>query len=130
MEIICFHNPEEENGYLSNWYLSDFSIDGIKFSSMEQYMMYQKACCFHDEEIANKILHTDNVARIKQMVRIQLNLGYVNYLSIANEKNDNIKSEKDESFWIFCPIAKNREIYIPDRMWQQQVAFQNMDLAI
>lgn len=20
--IICFHNPEEENGYLSNWYLS------------------------------------------------------------------------------------------------------------
>ena len=42
MEIICFHNPEEENGYLSNWYLSDFSIDGIKFSSMEQYMMYQK----------------------------------------------------------------------------------------
>lgn len=69
MEIICFHNPEEENGYLSNWYLSDFSIDGIKFSSMEQYMMYQKASCFHDEEIANKILHTDNVARIKQMGR-------------------------------------------------------------
>ena len=19
--MICFHNPEEENGYLSNWYL-------------------------------------------------------------------------------------------------------------
>ena len=32
-------------------------------------MMYQKASCFHDEEIANKILHTDNVARIKQMGR-------------------------------------------------------------
>ena len=55
MEIICFHNPEEENGYLSNWYLSDFSIDGIKFSSMDQYMMYQNAICFHDEKIANKI---------------------------------------------------------------------------
>lgn len=74
MEIICFHNPEEENGYLSNWYLSDFSIDGIKFSSMEQYMMYQKASCFHDEEIANKILHTDNVARIKQMGRAVKNM--------------------------------------------------------
>ena len=27
MEIICFHNPDEENGYLSNWYLSDFEVD-------------------------------------------------------------------------------------------------------
>ena len=32
-------------------------------------MMYQKARCFHGEEIANKILHTDNVACIKQMGR-------------------------------------------------------------
>ena len=39
MEIICFHNPDEENGYLSNWFHSDFSIDEIEFSSMEQYMM-------------------------------------------------------------------------------------------
>ena len=69
MEIICFHNPDEENGYLSNWYLSDFILDGIQYSSMEQYMMYQKACCFNDVESANKILHTDNVARIKQMGR-------------------------------------------------------------
>lgn len=22
MNIICFHNPDEENGYLSNWYMS------------------------------------------------------------------------------------------------------------
>ena len=32
-------------------------------------MMYQKACCFHDEEIANNILHTDNVAEIKKLGR-------------------------------------------------------------
>ena len=36
-EIICFHSPDECNGYLSNWYLSDFSVDGIGYSSMEQY---------------------------------------------------------------------------------------------
>lgn len=29
MNVICFHNPDEENGYLSNWYLSDFIVDGI-----------------------------------------------------------------------------------------------------
>ena len=41
MNIVCFHNPNEENGYLSNWYLSEFECDGIRFSSMEQYMMFQ-----------------------------------------------------------------------------------------
>ena len=64
MNVICFHNPDEENGYLSNWYLSHFTVNGIDFSSMEQFMMYQKACHFHDEEIANDILHTDNVAML------------------------------------------------------------------
>ena len=69
MNVICFHNPDEENGYLSNWYLSHFTVNGIDFSSMEQFMMYQKACRFHDEEIANNILHTDNVAEIKKLGR-------------------------------------------------------------
>lgn len=54
--MICFHNPEEENGYLSNWYMSEFIIDGITFSSMEKYMMYQKAQIFHDSKIMQKIL--------------------------------------------------------------------------
>ena len=28
VSVICFHNPNEENGYLSNWYMSDFIVDG------------------------------------------------------------------------------------------------------
>ena len=28
---------------MSNWHLSEFTVDGIKFSSMEQYMMCEKA---------------------------------------------------------------------------------------
>ena len=43
MNIICFHNPDEENGYLSNWYRCVFEVNGIIFSSMEQFMMYKKA---------------------------------------------------------------------------------------
>ena len=69
MNVICFHNPEEENGYLSNWYLSDFTINNIKFTSMEQYMMYSKALLFNDRDIANEILKTDDVAAIKALGR-------------------------------------------------------------
>ena len=69
MAIICFHKPDEENGYLSNWYMSDFSVDSITYSSMEQYMMYMKAKVFKDEVIANQILQTSNVAEIKALGR-------------------------------------------------------------
>ena len=69
MKIICFHNPDEEYGFLSNWYRSEFILSEIVFSSMEQYMMYEKAGCFHDEEIASQILKTEDVAEIKQLGR-------------------------------------------------------------
>lgn len=67
--IICFHNPDEENGYLSNWYKSEFIAEGKTFSSMEQYMMFQKAITFNDKEIAEKILKTEDVAQIKALGR-------------------------------------------------------------
>jgi ribA/ribD-fused uncharacterized protein len=67
--IVRFHNPDEPNGYLSNWYLSDFEIDGIKFTSMEQYMMYKKAICFKDKEAAREILATNDVGKIKSLGR-------------------------------------------------------------
>ena len=69
MQIICFHNPEEENGYLSNWYLSDFVVDEVPFTSMEQFMMYRKANCFGDTDIVAQIMNTKNVARIKELGR-------------------------------------------------------------
>lgn len=71
--MICFHNPDEENDYLSNWYPSAFVVDGIPFSSMEQYMMYEKAILFEDHITAEKILETDDVAEIKALGRIVRN---------------------------------------------------------
>ena len=73
MTIICFHNPDEENGYLSNWYPSRFKANDISFSSMEQYMMYKKAECFKDKDTAEKILATDDVAKIKALGRLVAN---------------------------------------------------------
>lgn len=70
MAVICFHNPYEENGYLSNWYPSPFTLDGVAFSSMEQYMMYRKAVCFGDDKVAAQILVTEDVAEIKTLGRL------------------------------------------------------------
>ncbi|NDO46546.1 NADAR family protein [Clostridium sp. MD294] len=67
--IICFHNPDEINGYLSNWFLSEFTKNDILFSSMEQYMMYQKAKLFQDNDIASKILNTSDAGKIKALGR-------------------------------------------------------------
>ena len=69
MPVICFHNADEENGYLSNWYPSAFTLKGIDFSSMEQYMMYRKAKLFQDLSAANLILQTNDVAEIKKLGR-------------------------------------------------------------
>lgn len=71
--IIGFHNPDEVNGYLSNWYLANFIVDGIEYSSMEQYMMHQKAVMFNDNNIAEQIMNTTNVGKIKALGRSILN---------------------------------------------------------
>ena len=73
MSIVCFHNPDEENGYLSNWYPSKFTVDGVNFSSMEQYMMYKKALCFEDIHTAESILAAEDVAEIKTLGRLVSN---------------------------------------------------------
>ena len=70
MTVVCFHNPSEENGYLSNWYPCRFTVEGVDFSSMEQYMMYKKAVYFGDKAVAAQILATDDVAEIKALGRL------------------------------------------------------------
>ena len=72
MKVIGFHNPDEVNGYFSNWYMVNFTVGDMSFSSMEQYMMYRKAICFHDGEIATKVLASDDVAEIKNLGRHSL----------------------------------------------------------
>jgi len=56
-------------GYLSNWYKSEFTVNGIKFVNSEQYMMYQKAMVFGDTEIAEKILASTSPSEVKGLGR-------------------------------------------------------------
>ena len=46
------------DGIFSNWYYSDFIVDGILFNCGEQYMMYHKAMTFGDTKTAQKIIET------------------------------------------------------------------------
>lgn len=58
------------NGIYSQWYPSRFVIDEIPFVNCEQYMMYQKAMLFGDQEIADKILLTDKPDEHKRLGRM------------------------------------------------------------
>lgn len=48
------------SGTFSQWFASEFTIDGEKFTSAEQYMMYKKALLFGDEDVAYAIMRTNN----------------------------------------------------------------------
>lgn len=55
-KFVIFFHEYDENGVCSNWYKSYFTIDGIKFNCVEQYMMYQKAMLFNNKSLAKEIL--------------------------------------------------------------------------
>ncbi len=97
--IICFHNPDEENGYLSNWYLSQFEADGRTFSSMEQYMMYEKAYVFRDMEIAEQIMGTDQVGKIKSLGRSVKNYEESVWSSARTRNFGNSFCRPETPFW-------------------------------
>ena len=46
----------ETKSPLSQWHPSDFMLENHDFNCVEQYMMYQKAKLFEDEQIAEQIL--------------------------------------------------------------------------
>ena len=59
----------KSNSPFSQWHPCEFTDDDIKFTSTEQYMMYQKAKLFKDKEISDKILNTTNPRSIKMYGR-------------------------------------------------------------
>lgn len=54
----------------SQWYMSDFEIDGIQFNCAEQYMMYAKAQLFADQEMSEKILGAEHPRKHKAYGRL------------------------------------------------------------
>ena len=47
--FVMFWRPTEGNGILSQWYDSNFTVDGVEYSHAEMYMMAEKAKLMGDE---------------------------------------------------------------------------------
>lgn len=54
--IFFYSYKDPYKGFLSQWYPSLFTEDGLTFSCAEQYMMYHKAKLFGDVKTAARIL--------------------------------------------------------------------------
>lgn len=58
-----------DKGCLSQWYMSDFIIDGRRYCCAEQFMMAKKAELFKDYETLKEILKATSPKRIKELGR-------------------------------------------------------------
>ena len=63
--MTCFHLVSEPNGFLSNRYPSEFVLEDLEFTCVEQYVMWKKANIFGDIENALKIMQTSGSADVK-----------------------------------------------------------------
>lgn len=60
--VILFWKSYEPYGEFSSWYESDFiDENNIKYNSVHQYMLYQKALLFNDFYQANQIINCYNI---------------------------------------------------------------------
>jgi len=62
-----------KSNWPSQWFISDFEIDGIKYNCCEKRMMHQKAILFNDLETASLILNEYEPSKIKQLGRLVKN---------------------------------------------------------
>ena len=77
-DAVYFHKSDEANGFLSNWFMSDFDLDGIHYTSSEQYIMYQKCVLFGDKRSADAVLAAKDVALQQKIGRNAA--GYIGYV--------------------------------------------------
>jgi ribA/ribD-fused uncharacterized protein len=82
---------ENENGvyfksnYPSQWYPSTFVINDITFNCCEQWMMYNKAILFEDNEIATQILNETDPKKQKELGRLVANFDTEKWNSVADD---------------------------------------------
>lgn len=59
-KTVYFWHPQDNNGYLSQWYDCPFEHEGVKYATAEMWMMIQKAKLFGDEVSRILVVKVDN----------------------------------------------------------------------
>ena len=62
-------NGKVTKACFSQWYLSDFKVNGVLYNCAEKYMMAEKARLFKDYETLEEILSAENQKEIKDLGR-------------------------------------------------------------
>ena len=66
-EAVFFRLPDGQNGFLSNWYPSPFTVDGVPFTSVEQYLAYEKCLRFGFLQAAARVRNAEDI-RIQRKI--------------------------------------------------------------
>ncbi len=66
-QCVFFWHEYEENGEFSNWYPSQFTVEGVSYKHVEQFIMAQKAKHFGDDLIYRAIMRTDDPSDCKKL---------------------------------------------------------------
>lgn len=69
-EHILFWHEDAPWGFLSNWYDAPFTLEGIRYRHVEQYMMAKKALLFGDLESYERVMETVLPAECKALGRL------------------------------------------------------------
>ena len=67
--IIGFWRTEDDYGCFSNWYPAEFEYAGRRYTSVEQYMMFQKVSTFRKHDLAEAIMRTNDPSECKKIGR-------------------------------------------------------------
>jgi ribA/ribD-fused uncharacterized protein len=70
LNYLCFWKPKNQlidESCLSQWQYSKFEVDIHYYTSMEQYMMAEKARLFEDDEIEKQIISSTDPREIKSL---------------------------------------------------------------
>jgi len=72
---IYFWKPHQNDGYLSNWYKSPFTVEGKNFINSEHYFMWRKVMLF-EPELEKLILSTTDPKEMKAIGQKVKNYNY------------------------------------------------------
>ena len=74
-----------DEDYLSNFYISEFTIDNIKYICNEQYIMAQKALLFNDKDAFETIMSSNKPYNMKKAGRKVKNFSDTVWLKYRNK---------------------------------------------